>query len=483
MEVLVLKILKNAISIFLSFCIVFGLSACGEDKTGSKKRNWREPAKIEITEEKFVDKDGEFKYKTVDWAGPEGYIIVYPDSDFEAKKAANQLENYYESLGVDISVTSDKTSETEKEILIGATNRSYSGTRLDASKLSISIKDNKLIFNAGHAVTLKSAVEKFIRTAPPKGKASTFQLTTDFKATVLDGYEYVWGDEFEGSELDMTKWDFEERMTGSGQVEISWDKDVVDVGDGRLKLHALNYFNPLREGTKYKVPYSVVTKYKMNYVYGYAEIRARVPFYKGSWPSFWSQIIGAMGGRSSEGGVAYDPKRIEKAMYGVEVDIFEVFGNASKVVPNAHKAYISKWYDYDKIHGTKTGNHTVVTPVKIWDWAEKDVDLNTLSYQYHLYGFEWNEKEMSFYVDGEKYYTIDLVNSWDLCPDMSRFHEPLFLMFNNHVFADDMSYYENVVEDYDKMPFCYYIDWCRVYQKPNTGELHIDETPKYYEGR
>ena len=90
---------------------------------------------------------------------------------------------------------------------------------------------------------------------------------------------------------------------------------------------------------------------------------------------------------------------------------------------------------------------------------------------------------MSFYVDGQKYYTIDITKSYDLQDDMKRFQEPIFLMFNNHVFADDLPWYENLVEDFDKMPFCYYIDWLRIYQKPNTGEFYVDETPNYYEGR
>lgn len=479
-----MKNFKRLIAVLLVLSIAVGLSACGEKTTVTNaEKEWRKPAKVEQEEEKFVDTDGEFEFKTVDWEGPEGFVVIYPSADADAKKTAQKIVDYYKTLGVTLELKTDKTAETEKEILVGNTNRSYSRKKLDASKLSVEVKDNKLIFTAGHAVTLKSAVEKFVRTAPEKGKANVFELTTDFKATMLDGYEYVWGDEFEGNELDMTRWDFEQRMSGSTQVETSYEKDVIDVGDGRLKLHALNYFNPLREGTKYKVPYSVVTKYKMNYVYGYAEIRARVPFYKGAWPSFWSQVVGTMGGVNSGGGVAYDPERIAKAMYGVEVDIFEVFGNASQIVPNAHKAYSESKYNYDQIHSTSVGNHTVVTPVKIWDWATKDVDLDTLSYQYHTYGFEWNEKEMCFYVDGEKYFTMDIVNSWDLCEDMSQFHEPLFIMFNNHVFADDFNWYENVVEDFDKMPFCYYIDWFRLYQKPNTGELHIDETPKEYIGR
>ncbi len=479
---------RRVTSLFLCLGFVLNLASCKNNTTDinntSSGKKWREAVTVtEEKTEKFVDTDGDFEYKTVSWDGPEDYVIIYPKGDDDAKESANLFRDYYKSAySIELPVKTDATTEAEKEVLIGKTNRKQSKNNFADSDLEVSIKDSKLVFSGGHYVTVKSAVEKFLRLEPEKGEAFTFKLTTDFTSTILDGYEYVWGDEFEGSGLDFTKWDFEEKMGGGTKIQVSMDRDVADAADGRLKLHALNYFDPLREGAKYKVPCSLLTKYKMNYVYGYVEIRARVPFEKGAWPSFWSQIVGGMQGGQSEGGVAYNKEKAENAMYGVEVDIFEVFGHQSQVVPNAHKAYNESIYNYKEKHNTDR-NKTVVKPVKIWDWADKGVDLSTLSQQYHIYGFEWTPKEMSFYVDGEKYFTMDIVNSWDLCSDMGRFHEPLFLIFNNHLFADDMEYIETLVEDHSRMPYCYYIDYCRLYQKPGVGELYIDRTPNIYSGR
>lgn len=492
------------ISILLTAVLLISTSGCGEspkkdssssvpassDPSSSNQpsseqegNDYRQPLTPETESGEFVDTDGVFEYQTVDWQGPEGYVIVYPAGDNAARSAAVVLKDFYkEDCGVDLKIVTDKTAEVKKEILVGKTSRADSAKNLSESEMKVSLSGMKLIFDGGHNVTLTSAVNKYVRLAPEKGNACIFSLETDFQSTVLDGYEYVWGDEFEGADLDMTKWDFEERMSGSTKVEISWDRDVVDVGDGRLKLHGINYFNPLREGTRYKVPYSVVTKYKMNYVYGYAEIRARVPFEQGSWPSFWGLQIGANGGRNKTGGVAYDEEKAKNAKYGVEVDIFEVFGSLSKLEPTIHRHYNSGIYDYGKTHGVE-GNHTTDGSYANWDWEERGADLETLSQEYHTYGFLWTEKEYSFYVDGIKYETIDITKSFDLCEDYQGFHEPLFLMFNNHVFADDMSYYENLVSDHSKLPFCYYIDWIRVYQKPGHGKIYIDTTPKSYVGR
>ncbi len=482
--------MKRIFSAILIAVLLPGLIACAgkpqeatSTPSSDDEKTYRDPAEKEEQAEPFVDTDGDFDYKTVSWDGPDGYAIVYPSGDDAAGSAANLFKAFAkETYGVTLTVTSDTAEEQEKEILIGKTNRKESSDELSDADINVEISGSKLLIEGGHSVTLTSAVNKYIRLAPEKGKAAAFTLKTDFTSTVLDGYKYVWGDEFEGTDIDFTKWDFEERMSSSTKLEISWEKDVVDVADGRLKLHGISWFNPLREGTLYKSPYSVVTKYKMNYVYGYAEIRARVPFEKGAWPSFWGLQIGANGGKNKVGGVAYDPEKAAAAKYGVEVDIFEVFGSLTALEPTIHRHYNSGNYNYAEIHDAGKNSTTDGSYVR-WDWEEKGVDIKTLSQQYHTYGFLWTDKEYSFYVDGEKYETIDITKSFDECEDYQGFHEPLFLMFNNHVFADDMSYYENVVEDHSRMPFCYYIDWLRVYQKPGVGKLYIDTTPKTYVGR
>lgn len=474
--------LKRAVCVLLSAVFIVSLIGCAKSgSSDTESKEWREEYTATDSEEKFVDKDGDFDYKATDWDGPNGYVIVYPNGDNNAKEYAGLIKSYFKTAcDADLSVVSDSQAVTDKEILVGKTNRSESNQSIAESDLEVSLKNKKLAIDAGHSVTLKSAVEKLLRLKPDDKKVATFKLTTDFKTTVLDGYKYVWGDEFEGDDIDFTKWDFEERMSGSGQIEISWDKDVIDVADGRLKLHAINYFNELREGTRYKVPYSVVTKYKMNFKYGYAEIRARVPYYRGSWPSFWGLSLLGQAGTKSTGGLAYDANK--KVPFGIEVDIFEIFGSPNVVTPNVHKWYRSEVFNYGETFGLGELSHTDLAVKKVWDWKEKDVDLSTLSNEYHLYGFEWTDKEMSFYVDGEKYYTLDIVNSYDLYKNMDGFHMPIFLMFNNHVFAED-AYNENLIEDHSLLPFCYYIDWCRVYQKPGVGELYVDDTPNEYVGR
>ena len=64
---------------------------------------------------------------------------------------------------------------------------------------------------------------------------------------------------------------------------------------------------------------------------------------------------------------------------------------------------------------------------------------------------------------------------------MSVFQDPIYLIMNNHVFADDSSFRPNVISDVlGRLPSDYHIDWVRLYMKPDKGTIYLDETPGDY---
>ncbi len=485
-----MKLLRRSLCLLLLVAMVISLAACaGESQTASNapsssedEGNWRpNPEKVEEVE--FVDTDGDFDYEEITWEGPEGYVIVVPAGDTEAKETAKILQDYYAATAeVTLKIVTDNTAEVDKEILIGKTNRAASDKEMKEADLEVKVDGKKLVFGGGHYVTTESAVNKFVRLAPAKGKAYTFKVTTDFVSTVLEDYYYVWGDEFEGTDIDFTKWDFEARMSGSTRNELSWEKDCIEVLDGRLTIRTRRHFNPERAGVEYRSPYSTLHKYHMNYIYGYAEIRARIPFEKGIWPSFWS--LNGCDIAEKKYGIKYR----EGAKFGVEVDVYEVFGSDSVVVPNIHKWY-NGTYNYWTENGLEQGtnnNHTQFIGEKIsWNWKEKLGSVDTLDQQYHLYGFEWTPTKMSMYVDGTEYMVFDITKSYDLCEDMSQYHTPLYNMFNCHVFIDDPenTFVPNLITDnLEVLPTEYCIDWYRVYQrKDGKSKIYVDDEPRDYE--
>ena len=100
------------------------------------------------------------------------YVFVYPESDKAASKLARSLkENVFEQFDMNLAVQNDVTVEgesiSEKEILIGETNRQES---IDAYKVleknewSVSVKDNKIVIAGKSGAALVDAVDYFVST-------------------------------------------------------------------------------------------------------------------------------------------------------------------------------------------------------------------------------------------------------------------------------------------------------------------------------
>ena len=445
------------------------LPSSSVEDTGSH----REPYDAEADNKEFVDTDGDFDYKKVDWAGPEGYVIVVPAGNAEAKKTAAAIQDYYEAQKITLQIVTDNTAPKDKEILVGKTKRPESNKGLKENELEVSVKNGKLVFDGGHDVTVDSAVGKFLRLSPKKGKAYTFKVETDFSATTfLDGYEYVWGDEFEGTDINLSKWAFDAKMNAYVDADISYDRDVTNVEDGRLKLRGIRAFDPEREMLQFKMPVSVVTQHNMMFTYGYAEIRCKMPFFKGAWPSFWTQSNTGIGER----------KCLD---YFVEVDVFEVFGSTKgEVVSTIHRWYNKNYYNYGQNHNVYEPDGSAKTHTSLSNedeiWTAPDTD--TINNEYHTYGWEWTPTVMNIYVDGQLVTKYDITKSFDLYNDTKGYHDPQFIIFNNHLTSKAAGkagqYTVGYIDDnLDLLPSNYFIDYFRLYQKPGQGKIWIKDTP------
>ena len=208
--------------------------------------------------------------------------------------------------------------------------------------------------------------------------------------------------------------------------------------NGYLNMLAIRYWDPKKAGIEYAAPWAVTTQETMSYKYGYVEIRAKLPFVRGAWPSFWAVSSNALGPKTD-----FD--------YNIEVDIFENFASLDTIAPNIHK-----WYD--------DGEHT--------QWADENekytfssTDINN---EFHTYGFEWTPEKMTMYIDDKPYYTYDLSVNFDGgSSGMGGFDTQLYLLFNNHLFTASSDYlpYDGCEIYPTDVPTEYVIDYVRLYQK------------------
>ena len=246
-------------------------------------------------------------------------------------------------------------------------------------------------------------------------------------------------------------------MADTSELAQSNLSSVRSVSGGNLQLTAMEnpYYNAQSESYfeqhEYMTTGSVTTEGKMSYQYGYLEIRAKVPYKEGCWPSFWLRSHNAT-------------NKQENPDFEVEVDVFEVFGNTSAMASNLHQQkYDGNSYNTSASFINKDEIHTFA-------------DSANLSNEYHTYAFEWEPDRMAIYVDGDLQCEW-AINRWSLYlyglkANTSGFDTTMNILFNNHLFTESSTYKnsdDNIIENYEgNLPAEFDIDYVRLYQK-NDG--------------
>jgi len=245
---------------------------------------------------------------------------------------------------------------------------------------------------------------------------------------VDDGEVLVWSDEFDGEELDTTKWKYETGATGWGNKE--WqdyrDEGNVEVSDGTLKITA----KLVGEGQKVGDYTSARINSIETFTYGRYEIRAKMPDWKGkgNWPAIW--MLGE------------DLRSSGWPRCG-EIDILE---------------YVS--YQADKVHfnfHSKANNHMNDTNV-----SSGPVTLETAEEEFHNYGILWTETKIQCYLDTPDNITLSFDRPAEFDKSNWPFDHPFYFILNVAV-GGGWGGLEGV--DDSIFPATMEVDYVRVYQK------------------
>ncbi len=190
----------------------------------------------------------------------------------------------------------------------------------------------------------------------------------------MDAYELVWNDEFDGTEIDESKWSYDigdgcqisNDLCGWGNNELQYytaREENAYIEDGKLVIKAIKE-NPLYLGEHQYTSSRMVTKNKGDWTYGRMDIRAKVPIGKGMWPAIWMLPTDTVYGGWPGCG---------------EIDIMEYVGD----VP-------------DEVFGTIHYGHNA------WYYNSQIIEKETGTYhdEFHTYTAIWNEECIQFQVDG-----------------------------------------------------------------------------------
>ncbi len=248
-------------------------------------------------------------------------------------------------------------------------------------------------------------------------------------------YSLVWSDEFEGENIDQSKWNFEigngNWGWGNGEHQY-YRQENAFIEDGKLIIEALNESYAGYNYTSSRM----TTKNKGDWLYGKMEARIKVPRAGGTWPAFWMMPTNSIYGGWPNSG---------------EIDIMEHYGcNPGDVHATVHNN-IFNWNG-----GAPPTSYSTSTSAFI---------------DFHDYEVEWTEDELKFFVDGlhiGSYYNEN--SGWQQWPYNQEFYIILNLAIGSH-------FMPCATED-SQFPQRYEIDYVRVYQLSDQlqGDSNQDGT-------
>lgn len=246
-----------------------------------------------------------------------------------------------------------------------------------------------------------------------------------------EGFELVWHDEFDGDSINRENWTFDTGGYGFGNGEAQYYTDNrpenARVENGLLVIEARfeKYEN------QYYTSAKLWTRDLFEFQYGRVEARTKVPEGSGLWPAFW------MLGADFEFEVDENNVFTNNWPHIGEIDIMEYIGREPKLVM-----------------GTAHGPGYAGAMGK-GRWNPQEFKIAD---EFHTYAIEWNYEGITWFFDGEPYYTL---NREDVGNREWVFDHEFFMILN---LALGGNFGGTIALD-TQFPANYYIDYVRVYQE------------------
>ncbi|WP_285164847.1 glycoside hydrolase family 16 protein [Shewanella goraebulensis] len=299
----------------------------------------------------------------------------------------------------------------------------------------------------------------------------------------------IWSDEFDGTAIDLDKWNLAHNCYGGGNQEhqcYTQRDENSKVADGLLVITAeredfsgpavaLGDPNYDAADTSKQQPYTSArldSTNKGDWKYGRFEIRAKMPQGQGTWPAIWMLPTDWVYGPWAGSG---------------EIDIMEAVN--LKVVTEGSEPEA-------KVHGTL--HYGKAWPGNVYSGAEYTLPEGANpADDFHVYALEWEKDEIRWYVDDVHFATQrstgwysqytdsdgNLQNALEDGPYNQSFH----MILNLAVGGTWAANVNNTGVDESVFPQTLEVDYVRVYEcsvSPETGQgcASIDEAAEVVEG-
>jgi beta-glucanase (GH16 family) len=216
----------------------------------------------------------------------------------------------------------------------------------------------------------------------PSAAALPIALESSLRPMGQNGrWKLLFSDEFEGSALDSRKWVTcywwdQDGCTNLGNHELQWYQPAnITVAGGALELTAERRSVEGPEGTfdftsglvsTGRAVANTARPAKLDFQYGFVEMRARVPAGRGLLPAFWMLPS------------SHEPKP--------EIDIMEVLGDEPDVL-YAHLHFLDSDGDAQK--------------------RFESIRTEDFSADWHVFAINWSRERIIWYLDGVEYWRYE----------------------------------------------------------------------------
>jgi beta-glucanase (GH16 family) len=243
-----------------------------------------------------------------------------------------------------------------------------------------------------------------------------------------EGWELVWSDEFDGDTINPSNWTYDIGGWGWGNGEAQYYTDRPEnarVENGLLVIEARQE----KFEEKYYTSARLITQGLQAFQYGRIEARIKVPPGAGLWPAFW--LLGNDFDRHPD-----DPFDSNWPHVG-EVDIMEYVGREPELVMGT-------------AHGP---GYSGAGGLGRWNRQEYDI-----ADEFHTFAVEWDENGISWFYDGEHYYTL----TPEIVGDREWVFDNEFFLLLNLAVGGQLG---GTIGLDTKFPANLYVDYVRVYQR------------------
>ena len=264
-------------------------------------------------------------------------------------------------------------------------------------------------------------------------------------------WKFVWGDEFNyKGRPDNTKWNLDiwpARKVNDEDQAYTARPENINVSGGNLVITAQKEAYANAEYTSARIH----AKGKGDFLYGRAEVRAKIPAGQGTWSAIWM--------------LPSDPYKYASSCKKGE----EWQGSSScDAWPNSGEIDIMEHvgFDMQNVHGTV---HNRAYYWINWQQRKGSIEAKNVEQEFHVYAMEWTPEKITIFFDDTPYFTYsNELTGWEAWP----FDHPYHIILNLAV-GGMWGRAGGPIDD-SIFPVKMEVDYVRVYQQLSETPLSVD---------